>query len=83
MAYYKNADEDYIYSIGTAAIGEEITEEEYNAILSALKNCPNREGYGYTLKTDLTWESYHVEPCPEPDPDPEEALSILLGGVEV
>ena len=81
MKFYKFTDGDYIIAISTSCIGEEITEAEYNEILSAIRNKPqDTETIGYRLKTDLTWESYEKEPQPEPEPTAEEALSILLGG---
>ena len=82
MRYYKIIDGNYITAIGTGAGGEEITESEYNEIMSVIHSKPVREGYDYKLKTDLTWEEYPVEP-PEPDEDMtadeiEEALEGLL-----
>ena len=85
--YYKIAKDGYILSIGSTERNteNEITESEYNEIMTIIRNCPAREGYEYRLKTDLTWEEYEVEP-PEPEPDEidsDEALSIILdGGVE-
>lgn len=79
MRYYINKDDEYIYGIGTGESGEEITEEEYNELLTIIRNRPVREEYGYKLKTDLTWEEYALPPQPD-DPDAEELLSILLGG---
>ena len=62
--------------------GEEITETEYNVILSMLRSRPEApEGYAYRLTKDLVWEQYELPP---EDADPElteaEALDILLGG---
>ena len=81
MRFYKETDDDYILAIGTGSGGTEITESEYNEILSVIQNKPARTATtDYRLKTDLTWEEYEHEPDPEPEPDAEEALSILLGG---
>ena len=81
MRYYKTTDNGYIIGVGTGNGGTEITEEEYNTILTAIHNKPPRtETTDYRLKTDLTWEPYEVEPEPEPDPDLEELLDIILGG---
>ena len=84
MRYYKQISGDYIISIGTGYGGEEISEQEYNEIMSVIRSCPNEEGKGYRLKTDLTWEEYDLPPVPEPSDDDEistdEALNILLGG---
>ena len=86
MAYYKIIDGGYVLSIGTTdrQAENEITEEEYNAILSAIRTKPPAtETTDYRLREDLTWEAYQIDP---PDPDPEindeELLDILMGGAE-
>ena len=84
MRYYKLIENGYILGIGTGAGGTEITETEYAEIMTVIHNKPqDTETTGYRLKTDLTWESYAIEP-PEPseDVDDSEALEILLGGAE-
>lgn len=82
--YYKQTDDVYILAIGTGPGNTEITEAEYNQILSIIQNRPQSEGKGYRLKTDLTWEEYDLPPEPEPSDEDEistdEALNILLGG---
>ena len=79
--FYKIIDNNYIKAIGSGDDGIVITEFEYNEILNVIQNKPPRtETTDYRLKTDLTWESYGVQPVPEPEPEPEEILSILLGG---
>ena len=84
MKYYKYSESGYILAVGTGGMGEEITDDEYNAILAVIHNKPLRtETTNYRLKTDLTWESYEVEP-PDPDPEPTiedkaEAYDILTG----
>lgn len=82
MRYYKLIDNGYILSIGTGYGGTEITESEYNEILSVIRNRPQETAeIGYRLKTDLTWESYEKEPEPEPtEIDETEAFNILIGG---
>lgn len=69
MQYYKLIDEDgYIFCIGTGSGGEEITQAEYDTILSVINNRPEAEpGYSYKLRTDLTWELCEVPPVPEED----------------
>lgn len=43
--------------------GEEITEAEYNKILSMLRNRPTApDGYGYKLTESLEWELYELPP---------------------
>ena len=81
MGYYKTIHDGYIYSIGTGNGGTEITESEYNEILTVIHNKPQAtETTDYMLKADLTWEAYEMEPAPEPEPTAEEVLDILLGG---
>lgn len=64
----------------------EITAEQYNEILSMLRNRPTApDGYGYRLTDDLQWELYEL-PTEEGEEDPElsaeEALEIITGGTE-
>ena len=84
MRYYKNISNNYILAIGTGYGNDEISEQEYNEIMSVIQSCPNEKGKGYRLKTDMTWEEYDLPPMPEPSDDDEistdEALNILLGG---
>ena len=85
MGYIKHIENGYIVSLQTnAPVGtENCTEEEYNSIMDALKNAPSpKEGYGYRLKEDLTWEEYElpVEDSTEHiNDDYSEAGKILLG----
>lgn len=81
MKYYKQTDGEYIIVVGKNIGGTEITEAEYNNVLSELQNRPREtETVGYRLKEDLTWESYEKEPQPEPDLEPEEIVDIIFGG---
>lgn len=84
MKYYKQISDNYILAIGTGLGGIEITETEYNSILSTIQSRPVSDTQGYRLRTDLTWEAYDLPPEPEPSDDDEisneEALNILLGG---
>lgn len=84
MKYYKQILGGYILAIGTGNGGTEITESEYNEILSSIRTKPPRtETTDYRLREDLTWEEYPIDP---PDPDPEiedaEVYDILFGGAE-
>ena len=85
MRYYKQMSGAYIITIGVGLDGTEIAEDEYNEILSTIKNRPQAEGKGYKLKTDLTWEEYDLPSTPEPSDEDElsdtEALDIILGGM--
>lgn len=85
MRYYKLTESGYLLSIGTGPGGTEITESEYNNILSIIRSRPTPPaGYGYRLKADLTWEQYELPPEPEPSDTDEitddEAMAIILGG---
>ena len=87
MRYYKIIDSSYIISVGTGTGGTEITESEYNNLLSIIHNRPTPpSGYDYKLKADtLTWELVELPPIEEDDEATEsdyiEALQDL--GVEV
>ena len=85
MRYYKFTGSDYLMAIGTDLGGTEITESEYNNILSIIRSRPTPPaGYAYRLKADLTWEQYELPPEPEPSDTDEitddEAMAIILGG---
>lgn len=68
MRYYKLIEGDYIIAIGEGYGGEEISQEEYDTILSIVRNRPVPEtGYDYILRTDLTWETIEVEVISEED----------------
>jgi hypothetical protein len=64
--------------------GEEITETQYNEILSMLRNRPNApEGFAYRLTQALEWELYELPPAePEELSETEQkalAYDILMG----
>lgn len=82
MMYFKVTENGYILAIGTRIAGEEITEAEYNAILSRINSAPTApSGYTYKLRADtLEWELVELPPMPAPELTDEEALEILLGG---
>ena len=66
--YFKLIDDDYIVLIGTGENAQEITQEEYEHILSVIHNRPIADdGYTYKLRTDLTWELCEIPPIPEED----------------
>ncbi len=83
MSYAKIIENGYIVGFGTGIVGNEITEAEYNEILSAFQNRPHAEGKGYRMKEDLTWEEYDL-PVPSEDDEitNDEAFSIIMGGAE-
>lgn len=80
MKYFKTMIDGYITSISTGCGGEEITAEEYSAIMEVLQSAPAApEGHAYGLKADLTWELFE-QPVVEEELSAEEALAIILGG---
>ena len=61
VKYYKNTENGYIILIGKNIGGEEISQEEYEAIHSVIHDRPTAEpGYTYKLRTNLTWELCEV-----------------------
>lgn len=82
MMFYKLIESGYITGIGTGGGGAEITETEYSAILTVIRNKPTEsDTIGYRLKTDLTWEAYE-KPAPDPDPDATDGdILEAIGGV--
>lgn len=88
MSFYKNICGGYIESLSNGFGQKQITEEEYNNLLSIIRSAPSApDGYTYMLRADtLEWELVENQPEPEPpaddDVDDAEALSILLGGAE-
>ena len=82
MKYFKTVSNGYILAVSTGYGNEEISEVEYNEIMSVIQNKPVRaEGVDYRLLEDLTWEECLVE-IPEPEiteTDKAEAYDILMG----
>lgn len=69
---------------GHSWFGKEITETEYNEILSMLHRRPTApDGFAYRLTENLEWELYEL-PTEEADPEltEAEALDIILGGAD-
>ena len=82
MRYFKTVDNGYITSIGVGGGGAEITNIEFDDILSVIRNKPPRTSTtDYRLKPNLTWEEYErIDPDPEPE-TPEnlfDAARVLL-----
>ena len=80
--YYKLVQNVYIKAVGTGKGGEQISADEYNAILAAFRAKPQAENTGYRLKENLEWESYEL---PQIDPLDEEvddstALAMIMEG---
>lgn len=87
MRYAKHISDEYIVGVGTGNGGTEITREEYDEILTIIAEQPTpREGFGYLLRTDLTWEEYELPPVEDPDPveeapTTEEMMEAIQEGV--
>lgn len=67
--FYKYINDKFIIGVGTGSGGEEITEQEYNAMLDTINNRPEApEGYSYRLTTAMEWElceTPKIEPITE------------------
>lgn len=82
MSFFKVTHDGYILGIGVGGGGTQISEAEYNEILSVIDARPTpQEGYDYRLKTDLTWELFELPPEPD-ELDEAEAFDIIFGGAE-
>ena len=75
MRYYKLIIDGYLVSVGTGTGGEEITESEYNELLSIIHNRPTPStGFDYKLKADtLEWELVELPPIDDTDDDATES----------
>lgn len=79
--YIKSVENGYILGIATNAVGTEITEAEYNEILSVIRSIPTApKGCSYRLTENLEWELYELPAVEDEELTGEEALEILLGG---
>ena len=59
--YWKQIIDGYLTAIGTGKGGTEISQTEYEEILSMLHNRPTApNGYGYRLTAELEWELYEL-----------------------
>lgn len=80
--YQKITENGYILSVTNGVSNGNITEREYNAIITAVQNRPAPpSGFDYRLKEDLTWELYE-QPVPEEVDDeisPDELMSMMEG----
>ena len=72
--FYKYINDKYIIGVGTGSVSEEISEQEYNAILDKINNRPEApEGYSCRLTTSMKWELCEV---PKIEPTSEEIIEI-------
>ena len=85
--YNKTIIGGYISFVGTGEMGEQITESEYNEILSIIHNRPTAPtGFTYKLKADtLEWELVELPPIEDDDEATESDYITALQdlGVEV
>ena len=88
MRYFKTIVDGYIFSISIWNGQTEISETEYNSIMSIIQTAPTAaDVYYYRLRADtLEWELVELPPEPEPsadeDIDDAEAYNIIFGGAE-
>ena len=81
MEFYKRIENGYLTQINIDSGGTEITETEYNEILSVIRSIPTApKGYSYRLTENLEWELYELPAVEDEELTGEEALEILLGG---
>ena len=95
MRYYKQTANNYIIAIGTGSGGTEITEAEYNALLSEIREKTDlvNKLYSGEITIDAVPADWQEEiqrrvneriaaesSAEEQDIPAEEALDILLGG---
>lgn len=78
MKYFINTDGDYITAISTGAGDKEITEKEYNEILSMIRNKPVKTEKGYRLTLKKDWEECDLIPVPiDEAPSADERLKAI------
>ena len=82
MSYYKTESNGYILAVGTGNVGKAITETEYNNLLSVIHSAPSKEGYGYRLRTDMTWEDYELPPIDDSEDDTDATESDYITALQ-
>jgi hypothetical protein len=59
--FYKIIPDGYITIVGTGRGGIQITEEEYERLISHIESKPQApEGFEYRLREDLSWELFEL-----------------------
>ncbi len=87
IGFYKNSNGRYLDYLSKGYGQEEISEAEYNEILSIIRTAPTPpDGYVYSLRADtLEWELVEAPPDPidpNEDLDDSAAFGIIFGGTE-
>lgn len=85
MKYFITVKDGIIIGVGKNCGNTEITEAEYNDILTLFGERPTApEGYIYLLRSDLTWELHEKPAIPEEDATEEDYQAALsLMGVSI
>lgn len=69
---------NYILAVGEEIDGVEITNQEYNEIVTAMNNKPEKEGFYYKLRDDnKQWDEFEIIPDPETDLTVQDTLEML------
>jgi len=80
VRYMKVVINGHILAIGKGEGGTEITEAQYNTILSKLSDKPaDIEGHRWLLTESLEWELAELPPVGN-DISDSDALNIIIGG---
>lgn len=78
MKYFITVKDNIIIGVGKNCGNMEITEAEYNEILTLFSEKPTApDGYIYLLRKDLTWELHEKPVIPEEDATEEDYKSAL------
>ena len=78
-AFYKIVKDGYIEAFGTNGGDDvtEIAEADYNELCAVFAVRPDKYGYDYRLRDDLTWEEVEAEPGPEEELTADEIAAAI------
>ena len=72
VRHYKYVNDGYVIMVGVGAGFTEISAEEYQTIINAIRNKPaDNEKIGYRLKENLTYEAYELPKIEEENDESE------------